>query len=130
MSLRVSGINLPDQKSISVALTAIFGIGRSASGQILNKVNIDPHTKTRDLTSTEGQRLRDHIESNWSVEGELKREISRNIKHLKDTNTYRGIRHTKNLPTRGQRTRTNSRTVRGNVRRTAGSGRKSTSEKT
>ncbi len=128
--LRISGVNLPDQKQIVIALTSIYGIGRSLSRKIVTNLKIEEATKTRDLTPGEEQKLRDFIEKNVRVEGELKREIASNIKHFKDINSYRGIRHSRNLPVRGQRTKTNSRTVRGNVRRTAGSGRKSSSEKT
>lgn len=130
MTLRISGINLPDQKRIVIALTSLYGIGRSSSLHILRTLKIDENTKTRDLTSAEEQALREHVEKNFKVEGELKREVVMNIKHYKDVSAYRGSRHAKNLPVRGQRTRTNSRTVRGNVRRTAGSGRKAASEKT
>jgi small subunit ribosomal protein S13 len=130
MPVRISGINLNDKSRIEISLTAIYGIGRSYSREILNKLNIDVHTKTAELTGTEEKSLRDYIENNVKVEGELKREISQNIRHQKDVGSYRGARHQHNLPARGQRTRTNSRTVRGNVRRTAGSGRKSGTEKT
>lgn len=130
MPIRISGINLPEKKRIAIALTAIFGIGRPLSNRILAELKINHDTKTRDLTSGEEQRLRDYIEKKVKVEGELKREVAQNIRHLKEVNTYRGARHAKHLPVRGQRTKTNSRTVRGNVRRTAGSGRKSSAEKT
>lgn len=130
MPIRISGINLPDQKRIVIALTSIYGIGKGLSARILQQLKIDENTKTRDLTSQEEYALRDHIEKNVKVEGELKREVVMNIKHLKDISTYRGTRHAKNLPARGQRTKTNSRTVRGNVRRTAGSGRRASAEKT
>lgn len=130
MPIRIAGITLPDQKRIEIALTSVYGIGRKTSGRILHELEIDPDAKARDLTSGEEQKLREYIEKNVKVEGELKREIGMNIKHLKDINTYRGIRHTKHLPVRGQRTKTNSRTVRGNVRKTAGSGRKASAEKT
>ncbi|MEX1997063.1 MAG: 30S ribosomal protein S13 [Candidatus Andersenbacteria bacterium] len=130
MPIRISGVNLPDQKRIVVALTSIYGIGRSLSPKILQKLRIDENTKTRELTSQEEQALRDYIEKNLKVEGELKREVVMHIKHYKDINSYRGLRHAKNLPVRGQRTKTNSRTVRGNVRRTAGSGRRAAAEKT
>lgn len=130
MAIRISGINLPDQKRIEIALTSIYGIGRPLSGQILKSLNIDLNTRTRDLTAGEEQKLREYIEKNLKVEGELKREVVTHIKHHKDINSYRGSRHSKNLPVRGQRTKTNSRTVRGNVRRTAGSGRKASAEKT
>jgi small subunit ribosomal protein S13 len=130
MAVRISGINLPDKQHIDVALTSIFGIGRSRSNAILSELKIAATTKTRDLTSAEENSLRDYIEEKMTVEGELKREISMNIKHLRDVGSYKGLRHAKGLPVRGQRTKTNSRTVRGNVRKTAGSGRKSASEKT
>ena len=130
MPIRISGITLPDNKRIEVALTAIYGIGRSSSREILDHLKISYNAKPRDLTMTEEQALRDHIEKNIKVEGELKRLVVQHIKHLKDAGTYRGSRHMKRLPVRGQRTKTNSRTVRGNVRRTAGSGRKSSAEKT
>lgn len=130
MPIRISGVNLPDQKRAVIGLTAIYGIGRRKSHAILAELKIDENAKIRDLTVTEEQKLREYIESKLKVEGELKREVVMNIKHLKDIGTYRGSRHAKNLPARGQRTKTNSRTVRGNVRRTAGSGRKSAAEKT
>jgi small subunit ribosomal protein S13 len=130
MAIRISGINLPDSKHIVIALTSIHGIGLPLSRRILEKLKINPTISARDLTVTEERDLRDYIEKNVKVEGELRREVTMNLKHLKEIGTYRGLRHAKNLPTRGQRTRTNSRTVRGNVRRTAGSGRKNSAEKT
>ena len=130
MALRISGITLPDQKRIAIALTYIYGIGRPMSEEILAELGISPNVKTRELTGGEEQKLREYIESKLKVEGELKREITMNIKHHKDVQTYRGLRHIKGLPVRGQRTKTNSRTVRGNVRRTAGSGRKQSDQKT
>lgn len=130
MPIRIGGINLPDNKRIFIALTYIYGIGSSLSKHILDDVRINPATKVRELTTSEEKSLRDHIEQKFKIEGELRREIVQNIKHLKDIGSYRGTRHSKRLPVRGQRTRTNSRTVRGNVRRTAGSGRRSTGEKT
>lgn len=130
MALRISGVSLPDAKRIEVALTSIYGIGRSLSRRILAELNIDLNTRTKDLAAPEEQALRTYIEKNLKVEGELKRNVLLNIKHLKDVGTYRGARHAKHLPVRGQRTKTNSRTVRGNVRRTAGSGRRAAAEKT
>lgn len=130
MAIRISGINLPDNKRIVIALTSVYGIGRPLSGRILKQLRINENTKARELTAPEEHALRDHIEKNVKVEGELKREVVMNIKHYKDISSYRGSRHAKNLPVRGQRTKTNSRTVRGNVRRTAGSGRKASAEKT
>lgn len=130
MAIRISGVTLPDDKNVSVALTAIFGIGPSLSARILQTAKVIEGKKVKDLTRSEEQAIRDYIETSCTVEGELRREIMMNIKHHKDIGTYRGLRHLKHLPVRGQRTRTNSRTVRGNVRRTAGSGRRSAAEKT
>ncbi|MAF80629.1 30S ribosomal protein S13 [bacterium] len=130
MAIRISGINLPDKKRIVIALTEIYGIGQSLSAKILGELKIDENTKANELTSTEENNLRGYIEDKLTVEGELKREVSFNIKHHQDVGTYRGTRHSKRLPVHGQRTKTNSRTVRGNIRKTAGSGRKSASEKT
>ena len=130
MAIRISGVNLPENKRIVIALTSIFGIGVSLSQQILSKLGIDENVATKDLDENAEKKLRDYVEENTQVEGDLRREVMQNIKHNKDVGTYRGDRHTKGLPTRGQRTKTNSRTVRGNIRKTAGSGRKSSSEKT
>jgi len=121
---RIAGINIPENKQIEIALTYIYGVGRSLSRQILSKVGINPQKKASELTSQEVAQLKETIEKNFKVEGELKRELMMNIKRLKDVATWRGIRHIKGLPVRGQRTRTNTRTVRGNVRKTVGSGRK------
>lgn len=130
MAIRISGVTLPDQKRIAISLTSIYGIGRALSETILGELSIDPFVKTRDLTAGEEQKLREYIESKLKVEGELKRDVVMNIKHMRDIGTYKGSRHDRNLPVRGQRTKTNSRTVRGNVRRTAGSGKKAAAQKT
>lgn len=130
MPIRISGVNLADKKHVVIALTGIYGIGRSLSLQILLKLKIKPDVMARDLTEGEEKKLRDYIETNFKVEGDLRRDKAQNIKHMKDVSSYRGTRHIKRLPARGQRTKTNSRTVRGNVRRTAGSGRRSANEKT
>ncbi len=130
MPIRISGVNLPENKRIVIALTSIYGIGRQSSHQILRKLNVNESTKTHDLPPQEEKKLRDYIEENIKVEGDLRRDTMQNIRHLIDTNTYRGSRHAKHLPARGQRTRTNSRTVRGNVRKTAGSGKRPSAEKT
>ncbi len=124
MAARIAGVTLPQNKRIEVALTYIFGIGKTLSKKILSESNIDNNKRTQSLTDNEVNTLRDIIEKKYRVEGELKREILMNIKRLKEVNTYRGSRHSQNLPARGQRTKTNSRTVRGNVRRTMSSGRK------
>ncbi|MEW6407190.1 MAG: 30S ribosomal protein S13 [Patescibacteria group bacterium] len=128
--VRIAGIMLPQDKRIEIALTYIYGIGRSLSNRILKQTQIDTNKRTKNLSEEEVAKLREIIEKSYKVEGELRREKMLNIKRLKEIACHRGIRHIKGLPTRGQRTRTNSRTVRGNVRKTAGSGRKPSAEKT
>jgi small subunit ribosomal protein S13 len=128
--LRISGVNLPDQKRIEIALTYIYGIGRPTSVKILTSLDIDLNTRTKDLTEKDGNRLREAIEKTYRVEGDLRHQVKMNIKRLKEIGCYRGSRHAKSLPVRGQRTKTNTRTVRGNVRKTMGSGRKKASDKT
>lgn len=121
---RFLGINIPDDKNINIALTYIYGIGRSSSEKLLKEAGIDFAKKTKDLSASELNSLKELIEKNKiNTEGDLRRDIRSNIKRLINVNSYRGIRHTKRLPLKGQRTKTNSRTVRGNVRRTVGSGR-------
>jgi small subunit ribosomal protein S13 len=121
--MRVAGITLPDNKQVSFALTALYGIGRPRALEILREAKVDAVKKMKDITGEEENRLRALIEA-FTIEGDLRREISNNVKRLKDIKAYRGVRHMKGLPTRGQRTKTNSRTVRGNVRKTMGSGRR------
>ncbi len=130
MIVRIAGVTLPPTKRIEFALTAIFGIGRSLAHTIAREAKIEFDRKPETLTETEVTRLRDIIEKSQRVEGELRRDVFSNIKRLKEIGSYRGIRHGRGLPARGQRTKTNSRTVRGNVRRTMGSGRRAASEKT
>ena len=120
---RIAGITLPNNKRIDIALTYVYGIGRSRAIAILEKVGIDRSIKSQDITAAQEKLLRDEIEKNYKVEGELRRETQAMIKRLKDIGSYRGSRHVKGLPVRGQRTKTNSRTVRGNKRVTMGSGR-------
>ncbi len=127
---RIAGINIPEQKQIATALTYIYGIGRPLSEKILAEVKINPQTKASNLTAAEINKLKDFIEKNYKIEGELRREQMMGIKRLKDIGCWRGIRHIKGLPVRGQRTKTNNRTVRHNVRKTVGSGRKPASEPT
>jgi len=127
---RIAGVNIPDDKRIEIALTYIYGIGLSLSRKILAQAKINSDARANKLTAEEINRLREIIEKGLKVEGELKHEITMNIKRLKDIGSYRGLRHIKGLPVRGQRTRTNTRTVRGNVRKTMGSGRKPAAEKT
>ena len=120
---RIAGVNIPDDKRIEIALTYIYGIGRSSSKQILAQSELNPDVRAGKLNAQELNTLRNFIEAR-KVEGELRREVQMNIKRLRDINSYRGTRHAKGLPVRGQQTRTNGRTIRGNVRRTMGSGRK------
>jgi len=128
--LRIAGVVIPENKKIVVSLSYIYGIGRNLAGKIISSLKIDASKKTSELTEGEANKLRDFIEKNYKIEGELKREIQSNIKRLKEIGSYRGFRHSRGLPVRGQRTKTNSRTRRGNVRKTVGSGRKKSAEKT
>ncbi len=130
MALRIAGVLLPGQKRIEYALTAIYGIGPTLSRRILRSAEVEFGKKADQLTEQETTKIRSVIETQFRVEGDLKREIFLNVKRLKEIGTYRGNRHQKNLPVRGQRTRTNSRTTRGNIRRTMGSGRRRAAEKT
>lgn len=127
---RISGINLPAEKRIEAALPYLFGIGLPLAKKILAETKIDPNKRTKELSDAEVNVLRDYIEKTYKVEGDLRQQIVLNIKRLKEIGSYRGSRHAKSLPVRGQRTKTNSRTRHGNVRRTAGSGRKKSSDKT
>jgi len=117
---RIAGIDLPKNKHIVIALTYIYGIGRSTAETIVSAAKIDPDTRTDKLTEAEVSRLRDEIDRNCKVEGDLRREISMNIKRLMDLGCYRGLRHRKGLPVRGQRTKTNARTRKGPARTVAG----------
>lgn len=126
--MRISGITLPNNKRLEIALTAMYGVGRPLAKKILSENNIDFGKRTDDLTADEEAMIRKSLES-IKIEGDLKREITANIKRLKDIKSYRGSRHSKGLPARGQRTKTNSRTLRGNVRKTMGSGRKTADKK-
>jgi small subunit ribosomal protein S13 len=126
---RISGVNIPDAKRIEIALTYIFGIGLTTSQKILEVTGINADTRVKDLTEAEISKLREYIDKNYHVEGDLQREISLNIKRLKEINSYRGLRHKANLPVRGQRTKTNARTKRGK-KVTMGSGRKKSAAKT
>lgn len=126
---RVAGVNIPDNKQIEYSLPYIKGIGLSLTRKILKQANIKPNTKVVDLTSQELERIREIIGKNYKVESDLKMEISSNIKRLQEISSFRGTRHARNLPVRGQRTKTNARTKRGK-KMTVGSGRKKSSEKT
>ena len=128
--VRIAGVSLPQQKRIEAALPYIFGVGWPLSKKILASVNVDPGKRTSELSDAEVARIREYIEKNFPVEGALRQTISTNIKMKKEIGSYQGIRHIKGLPVRGQRTKTNSRSRRGNVRKTAGSGRMKSAEKT
>ncbi len=121
--MRISGITIPDNKRLEFGLTAIYGIGRSKALKIIEEAGVSSAKKVSEITSDEENAIRKIIEG-MTTEGTLKREISANVKRLKDIKAYRGIRHMRKLPTKGQRTKTNSRTVRGNVRKTMGSGKR------
>jgi len=110
---RISGVDIPNNKRVEIALTYIYGIGLKSSKDILAKTGIDPDIRAKDLTEDDIAKLRDEIENNYKVEGELRREVNLNIKRLIEINCYRGIRHRKGLPVRGQRTKTNARTRKG-----------------
>jgi small subunit ribosomal protein S13 len=121
--LRISGVTIPDNKRLEIGLTAVYGVGRPRAKETLQRLNIDAGMRPTDLSAAQESTLRETIEK-FAVEGELKREISGNIRRLKDIKSHRGSRHAKRLPARGQGTKTNSRTVRGNVRKTMTSGRR------
>ena len=126
---RIAGVNIPNEKRIEASLPYVFGIGPSNTKVILTEAGIDPNKRTKDLTEVEVEKIRSIIGKTYRVEGDLKMEISQNIKRLKEIGTHRGTRHAKNLPVRGQRTKTNARTKRGK-KITMGSGRKTSAQKT
>ncbi|ACZ19390.1 30S ribosomal protein S13 [Thermanaerovibrio acidaminovorans] len=117
---RIAGVDLPREKRIEIALTYIYGIGLTTSRKILASTGVDPNRRTKDLTDEEAQRIRNEIENNYKVEGDLRREVAMNIKRLMDIGCYRGLRHRLGLPVRGQRTRTNARTRKGPKKTVAG----------
>lgn len=121
--LRIAGITIPDNKRLEIALTALYGIGRPRAQTILKEAGVDAGKKAADLSEKEEAAIREKIEA-FTIEGDLRREVGVNIKRLKDIGAHRGVRHAKRLPVRGQRTKTNSRTIRGNVRKTMTSGRR------
>jgi len=130
MAVRIAGVVIPNEKRVEIALTYVYGIGLATAKKILTEAKVNPNTRVKDLPEAEVNALRTIIEKKYRVEGDLRREISGNIKRLKDIGSYRGSRHAKGLPVRGQRTKTNNRTVRGNTRKTMGSGRKTAAQKT
>lgn len=122
--MRVVGVNIPDNKKVEVALSYIYGVGRSLANRILKKAGVSPGKRAKDLTAEEVNKIQSILEKSYKVEGELRQVVRQNIARLKEIQSYRGLRHAKKLPVRGQRTKSNSRTVRGNVRKTAGSGKR------
>ena len=120
---RIAGVNLPNQKRLEIGLTYIFGIGQPSAQQICAALGLSPDTKVRDLTEDEVAKLRDYIDANHQVEGDLRRERTQAIKRLQEIGSYRGLRHRRNLPARGQRTKTNARTRKG-PKKTVGRGKK------
>lgn len=125
---RISGVTIPDGKQVQIALTYIYGIGPHFSRAILDDAKIDPTVRVKDLTDAEIARIQDTITANYTIEGELQRVVTGNIKRLRDINAYRGLRHKANLPSRGQRTRTNARTRRGKKITVGGTARKAPSK--
>ena len=121
--MRIAGVNIPDNKRIKISLTYLYGVGPSLSSKILEMTKIE-NKHAKELTTDEISKIQNFIEKNYKVEGSLRQQVKQNIQRLKDIKSYRGIRHLRRLPVRGQRTKTNSRTVRGNVRKTAGSGKR------
>jgi small subunit ribosomal protein S13 len=121
---RIAGVSLPQNKRLEVALTYIYGVGPTTAKNVLKATGISGDVRVKDLPEAQANQLRDMIEKQYKVEGELRREVLSNIKRLKEIGSYRGSRHIKSLPVRGQRTKTNSRTIRGNVRKTMGSGKR------
>jgi small subunit ribosomal protein S13 len=121
---RIAGVNIPDNKRIIIGLTYIYGIGNALARKIIHETGIDASVRGKDLTPEQIKILKEAIDNKHKVEGNLRRELMISVKRLKDISTWRGLRHIKGLPVRGQRTKTNNRTVRGNVRKTVGSGRK------
>lgn len=121
--MRIAGITIPDEKHLSISLTSVFGVGLTRAEKVLKEAGVDGTKTAKDLSADEELKIRTLIEA-FTIEGDLRREVAGNVKRLKDIQAYRGSRHAKNLPAHGQRTKTNSRTVRGNVRKTMGSGKR------
>ncbi|OGY59777.1 MAG: 30S ribosomal protein S13 [Candidatus Colwellbacteria bacterium RIFCSPHIGHO2_12_FULL_44_17] len=122
--MRLLGVNIPDTKRVEISLTYLYGIGPALSRRMLHDLKISPDKRAKDITSQEANQLKEYIEKHYKIEGELRQIVRQNVQRLKDIGSYRGSRHVRRLPVRGQRTKTNSRTVRGNTRKTAGSGKR------
>ena len=125
---RISGVTIPDSKQVQIALTYVYGVGPKAATDIITAAKVEPTVRVKDLTDTEISRIQEVINENYTVEGELQRIVATNIKRLKDINAYRGLRHKNNLPSRGQRTRTNGRTRRGKKTTVGGTNKKAPSK--
>lgn len=128
--MRASGVTIPKEKNVIIALTYIYGIGRNTAKKILASAQVEENVRVKDLTEQQEDKIRTIVEKQYKTEGDLRREVASNIKRLKDIKCYRGLRHFKHLPARGQRTKTNSRTIRGNKRNLAPSGKKPAAQKT
>ncbi|MCX6788506.1 MAG: 30S ribosomal protein S13 [bacterium] len=122
--MRIVGVNIPDNKRVKIALTYLYGIGRARAEHIVVEAKIDPKKFAKDLTPDDINKIQSAMEKDYKIEGELRQLVKHNIARMKEIKTYRGVRHMRRLPVRGQRTKTNSRSVRGNVRKTAGSGKR------
>ncbi len=122
--MRIIGVNIPDNKKVTVALTYLYGVGRTRAERIVAETKIDAKKLAKELTADDINKIQSAIEKSFKIEGELRQVIKHNIARMKEIKAYRGIRHLRRLPVRGQRTKTNSRTIRGNVRKTAGSGKR------
>lgn len=122
--MRIAGINIPDEKRIEAALAYIYGVGPALSKKILAETGINPNERAKNLSSSDVNKIKEVLDASYKIEGELRTAVKQNIARLKDIQSYRGSRHSKHLPVRGQRTKTNSRTVRGNIRKTATSGKR------
>ena len=127
--MRIAGVDIPNEKKIGISLAYLYGVGRNNAKDILKHLSIDVNKRTKELSQEEADKIRDYLDKNIKIEGDLRSEIGQNIKRLREIGSYRGMRHSRNLPARGQRTKTNARTKRGR-RVTVGSGRKASAEKT
>lgn len=122
--MRIVGVHIPDNKKIVISLASIYGVGPSVARDIVKKAGVSPEKRAKDVTPDEVNKMQSVVEAHYTIEGELRQKVKGNIQRLKNIKAYRGVRHAKGLPVHGQRTKSNSRTIRGNVRRTAGSGKR------
>ena len=124
--MRLLGVTIPDEKKIKISLSYIYGIGQSSAKKILEEIKVDPEKRTKDISTEEANKIKNAITDKYKIEGELRQKVKHDIARLRDISSYRGERHMRNLPVRGQRTKTNSRTAHGNKRKTTGSGKRKT----